>query len=77
MPRYYFHVHDDLDFEDEEGLDLPDVTAARAKAVEGARDLMCATLRDGHLNLDHSIAVADGDHELFRLKFRDVVQLRG
>lgn len=42
MPRFYFNVRDGRDFdEDEEGVELPDLEAARAEAfatVEELRD---------------------------------------
>jgi hypothetical protein len=59
MPLFYFHVHDDQNVVDEEGRDLPDLDAARHCAVEGARDLICADVRQGRLNLGHSIIVTD------------------
>jgi hypothetical protein len=39
MPRYYFHVYDDYTALDEDGIDLPDVEAARREALVGARAL--------------------------------------
>jgi hypothetical protein len=40
MPRYYFHVRDGDDLrKDPEGIELPDLEAARAKAVS----LACAS----------------------------------
>lgn len=77
MPRYYFHVRDDIDVDDEEGAVLSDEIAARTKAVEGARELMCETLKAGYIDLNHYILVTDDAGEvLFKLAFRDVVQVR-
>jgi hypothetical protein len=42
MPRYFFHIHDDQDFPDDEGTVLPEAAAARAQAVATAG----AMLRD-------------------------------
>ena len=40
MPRYYFHVRDGSDLrKDREGIELPDLQAARAKALS----LACAS----------------------------------
>ena len=37
MPRYFFHIRDGNDLtKDSEGLDLPDLDAARAQALERA-----------------------------------------
>ena len=33
MPRYFFHLHNDIDCPDEEGLELPDLTTARMHAI--------------------------------------------
>ncbi len=40
MPRYYFHIRNGLDFEeDPAGLDLPDLDAAHAEALIVAHEL--------------------------------------
>jgi hypothetical protein len=36
MPRYFFHIHDDKDYRDNDGTVLPDVAAAHAQAVATA-----------------------------------------
>jgi hypothetical protein len=45
MARFYFHVHDDVDASDEEGLDLPDLDSAKQGAICSARALMCETMQ--------------------------------
>ena len=60
MPRFYFHLRDDLDARDEEGVELPDAESARAYAVTNARDIMSGTLkRQGRISLWHRIDVED------------------
>jgi hypothetical protein len=59
MPRFYFHLYDDLVVRDEEGVDLPGATTAHKKAIREARSLMCATLMEGRLVLNHRIEVED------------------
>ncbi len=60
MPHYYFHLHNDVDADDEEGADLPDLAAARAYAVENIRSVTAASIiEQGRINLHHFIAVAD------------------
>jgi hypothetical protein len=78
VPRYYFHIHNDLDAEDEEGTELPDLAAAREHALKGARDLVCHDIKQGHVNLDHHIIVANasGD-ELLKVSFRDAFTIAG
>ncbi|MDB5693254.1 MAG: hypothetical protein JWO81_2317 [Alphaproteobacteria bacterium] len=59
MPRYFFHIHDDVVVMDDEGIELPDAEAARREAVAGIREMMCEQLRKGRLALHHRIEVAD------------------
>ena len=60
MPVYRFHIRNSEHTDDEEGTALPDLAAAREHALEGARDLVCADIRKGWLNLDHYIEVTGG-----------------
>jgi hypothetical protein len=77
MPRFYFHVHDDKTVVDEQGTDLPDLAAARAEAVSGARDLMCEQVREGRLNLAHRLEVEDEQHRrVFSLPFRAAIEIK-
>jgi hypothetical protein len=39
MPRYYFHLKSSIPSEDEDGIDLADVAAARAEATRFAHQL--------------------------------------
>jgi hypothetical protein len=65
MPRFYFHVCDGNGFtEDEEGLELPSVPAARAKAINGLRDLLAGELRRGALNMAWFIEIEDENRQL-------------
>ncbi len=61
MPRYFFHVRENEGIvEDEEGLDFPDLGAARADALEAAREIMVAHIRKG-LDVSHwYFEIADG-----------------
>ncbi len=65
MPRYFFHVCNGDGFtQDDEGLDLPDLHAARATAVQGLRDIMASELKDGLLKTASFIEIEDENHEL-------------
>jgi hypothetical protein len=48
MPKFFFHVRngDEL-IEDFEGMDLPNVVAARAEAIQAARDILAEKVRFG------------------------------
>ena len=60
MPHYYFHLRNDLDVNDDEGLELPDATAAQAKALGYARDMAAVSIVEtGKVDLSHIIEVQD------------------
>jgi hypothetical protein len=40
VPRYFFHVHDDVDIMDNEGTVLPGPDEARAEAVTAAGEML-------------------------------------
>ena len=78
MPRFYFHLHNDLDVIDDEGLELPDLAAAREKAIESAHDIACACIKKGELNLEHYILVTDeAGQEVLKLTFRESFKIVG
>ena len=60
VPRFYFHLHNDVDALDDEGVELPDLTAARAHAVRQARVTFAETAKDeGRVVLHHRIDIED------------------
>ena len=76
--RYYFHLHNDIHTNDEEGVELVDDEAARRHATHEARTMAAESVRKGHLDLSHYIEVAtDSGTSLFRLTFGEVVEVRG
>jgi len=78
MPRYFFHIFNDEIVIDKEGSELPDINRAREKAISGARSLICQSVENGHLNLNHRLEVCDeGDTRLFTLTFREAFRLEG
>ena len=79
MRRFHFHIHNDIEVQDEEGKEFADEAAAREYALEAARDLVCVSIREyGAVNLDHSIEVADpGGAVLFSVTFRDAFTITG
>lgn len=77
MPRYYFHLHNDMEVPDEEGSELADLEAARTLAVASAREMAAEAVREGVLNLDHSIDVTSDDGCVLTVRFRDVVEIVG
>lgn len=74
MPTFFFNVYDDLAATDEDGLELPDLDAAKAEAVRGARALACEQVTRGRLNLSHRIEVTDEiGRTVATVTFRDAV----
>jgi hypothetical protein len=77
VPHFYFHLFNDADFPDDEGADLPDAAAARVHAVGEAREMICAEVQKGHLNLDHRIEIEDEQGGRTSVTFRDAFTLIG
>ena len=77
MPRYFFHLHNDLDVRDEEGRELPDLASARRWAAEQARSIAAEMLaEDGKVVLHHRIDVETGTSEVVAsVYFRDVLEI--
>ena len=60
VPRYYFHLYDDMDVLDDEGREFPDVEAALKEAMHQARTVAgYVIIGTGRLTLSHRIEVAD------------------
>jgi hypothetical protein len=79
VPRYYFHVRNDIDADDDEGVELADDAAARAYARNAARHLICHGIHEhGGVNLDHHIDVAGEEGiPLFQVPFRECFTITG
>ena len=76
MPRFFFHLHNDIEARDPEGRELPGIDAAREAATLDARELAAETVSEGRLNLSHFIEVTDqAGAVLFRVTFGDVVAI--
>lgn len=78
MPRYFFDLYNDIDAQDDEGRELPDVDAVVAKAVKEARELIKASIDDtGRIDLRHHISVRDDRGEtVFVIHFEDAVTVQ-
>lgn len=61
---------------DVEGLDLPDIVAARAYAIAAARSIMADDVLCGALALSHSIEIAtENGTRLMNVLFADAVAI--
>ena len=78
MPRFYFHLYDDLTSMDYEGEEHPNAAVAHQKAITTAREIAAEAVRTGHLVLDHRIDIADESGTVLEtVHFRDVVEVEG
>ena len=76
MPRYYFHLYNDVSARDEEGKVLPDLEAARANGIKEAREIMLDNVTEGRIDLSHRIDIADPTGEvLASVTFGDALQI--
>lgn len=79
MPTYFLHLHEcGTVTEDDDGLELPDLAAARRVATEAARDVMAGEVKQGRLCLSCCIVIGDREGgEVDRIPFRDVLAITG
>ena len=79
MPRFYFHLINDLDVPDEDGQEFASLAAAREHAIEQARFTLAETLKDeARANLSHRIIIEDEDgRPLATVRFGDAVEIEG
>ena len=76
MPRYYFHLLNDLTVRDEEGIELPNLACAMQRAAVSARQMAAESVREGRLVLQHRIEVTDETGAIVGVvHFRDVVAI--
>lgn len=78
MPRYFFHLYNDIVVPDEEGRELADFAAARRNATKEARQMMTETITQGRINFSHRIDIADsGGKVLGSVTFGEAVTVEG
>lgn len=77
--RYFFHLHEcGATIADEEGVELADVAAVRARALREARAMMAAEVSEGRLCLGCAIEVTDAaGARVLSLPFREAVTISG
>jgi Domain of unknown function (DUF6894) len=76
VPRFYFHLVDELLVPDLDGIDFVDSNAARAAAVEGIRGMICDQVKRGRLCLGCSMEIVDEAGERVAvLRFSDAVRI--
>jgi hypothetical protein len=77
MPRFYFHLHNDVDAKDEEGKEFADLAAARDAAMMHARQLAGETAKEtGRIVLSHRIDIEDEEETVLdTVHFGDVLKV--
>jgi len=77
MPRYFFHLVNDIETQDEDGRELTDAAAALEQARGEALAMAAVSVaRHGHLLLNHRIVVTDEQgREIGIVRFGDVVSV--
>jgi hypothetical protein len=77
MARFFFHLKESNSVvRDEEGRELPDLSAAHAVAVMSARSILCDELMTGRISLDGAIEVQDErGAPLETVRFSDAVKI--
>ncbi|MDX3901088.1 MAG: hypothetical protein QHC40_11365 [Sphingobium sp.] len=77
MNRYFFHIYNDDITLDDEGVELPDLNAARQRALREARLLAAeSVVEHGHLILHHRIDIAMADETVATVRFGDAIQVQ-
>jgi hypothetical protein len=76
MQRYFFHLHNDVELEDEEGSEWGDDDAAILHAIYQARDVAAGDVREGKLNLhDHIDVVTEDGRRVAVITFGQAVKV--
>ena len=75
MSWFYFHFRSTAEFtRDDEGLELPDESAARQTAILALRDTVAADVRKGAIDTSSSIEVEDDlHHKVMTIAFADAI----
>ena len=62
MGRFYFHLRagDELT-SDDEGMDLPDLSAAKREAMLSARELLAEAIKSGKQTVPEAFVIADDE----------------
>lgn len=78
MPRYFFDIFNGGGpVPDEEGVELPDLAAARAAAIVGIRSMLCEEVEQGRIDLDGRIEIYNcGRERLAAVPFGEAVEVR-
>jgi len=79
VPRYFLHLYNDIEAADPDGVELPNLGAARMVALHNARFTVAETIKtEGRFVGDHRIDIEDAEgNVLDTIYFRDAVTIDG
>jgi hypothetical protein len=77
VPRYFFHLYNDVEARDEEGIEMPNMGAARMAAIQNARFTIAETIKvQGRFVGDHRIDIEDDEGKVLdTIYFGDAVTI--
>lgn len=64
MPRFYFHIADTQVLPDEDGVELPDLAAARVEAISVAGSMLRDHAMEFWRTGEWRVIVTDEDHDI-------------
>ena len=75
MAKFYLHIRKGRDFtEDTEGVELPDVAAARAEALASAREILVESIKGSKQETADCFVITDANgRELATVWLRDAL----
>ena len=78
MARYYIDLHNDVDAIDEEGMEFPDLEAAKTTMLAEARQMIQASVAEnGRIDLRHHLDLRDHSGAIiYVLHFKDAVTIQ-
>jgi hypothetical protein len=78
MPHYYFHIFNGTgETHDEDGVDLPDLDSARARAMTSIRSILREEIRGGMLDFGGVVRITDGSGSLLlEIPFAAAVEVK-
>ena len=77
MRRFYFHLFDDENVWDQEGVELPDDAEAIRRGTAAAREMAAQGAREGRIVLGHRIVVcAENNRSIATIHFGDVIEIQ-
>ena len=78
MPKFFFRLCDDLDCDDPEGLELPDLHDAHVEAIRGIRSILAEQVGNGRLSTNGHIEIKDETGSVVRhVAFREALVIDG